>query len=228
MADSSVGRGKPSASDMVLTLNQIRGVFASCVILDAQRDVSEIHIVASTGRKPKQIVRDVETVLFVKHDTKIDYRKISMVQIDDEQSLRIPVARPEIEQITEDVVGSQRRVRVQVRGGGRLATGEAFERIDSPAPFRTSAKATIDAISKLLNREADFQFEDAQTFGIGVHEILIVVVRCLISDREETLLGTCFVGTRLIESGVRATLDALNRRIHNLTLQAPRAEDTEE
>jgi hypothetical protein len=74
---SSTTSTKPSAADLELTLSQIRGVCAASVILDQNRDVSEIHIVASMERKPKQIVRDVETLLFVKHRVKVDYRKIS-------------------------------------------------------------------------------------------------------------------------------------------------------
>jgi hypothetical protein len=229
MTESSVPPSiKPSASDMVLTLNQIRGVYASCIVLDHARDVSEVHIVASTARKPKQIVRDIETILFVKHATKIDYRKISMVQIPDEQLLRIPVARPEIQNVFEEITGNQKRVRVEIRGAGRLVTGEAHERIDNPVPFRTAANATIDAIEKLINHSLEFQLEDAQAFGMGTREILIVVVQCLIEDREEVFAGTSFVGSRLIESAARATLDALNRRIYNLAIQAPREPDESE
>jgi hypothetical protein len=223
MSDSATPTSsKPSSSDLVITLNQIRGIYASCVVLDTQRDVSEVHIVASTARKPKQIVRDVETLLFVKHATKIDYRKISMVQIPNEQLLRIPVARPEIERVTEDIVGIQKRIQVEIRGAGRRAIGEAFEKLDNPSPFKTSARATIDAIKKLIGQSLDFQLEDVQVFGMGTREIVIVVINCLVEDREETFTGSSFVGTRKIESAVRATLDALNRRIHNLSLQAPR------
>lgn len=229
MNDPSVpSRTKPSASDMVLTLNQVRGIYASCVVLDAERNVDEIHIVASTDRKPKQIVRDVETVLFVKHGTKIDYRKISMVQITDAQPLLMPVARTEIRRVWEDMVGDQRRIRVELQGASRLVVGEAYERIDHPTSYQSSAKATLNAIEKMLDRKLNFQLEDAQIFGMGSREILIVVVKCLFENREETFAGTSFVGPHLIEAGARATLDALNRRIHNLTVQSPRESETDQ
>ncbi len=221
-------RTKPSASDMSLTLDQIHGIYTSRVILDPNRDISEVHIVASTERKPKQIVRDIETMLFVKHSTKVDYRKISMVQIPDEQLLRIPIARPEIARVTEELVGNKKRVQVEIRGAGHRSVGEAFERIDNPTPHHTAANATIDAIRKLIGLHLDFQLEDAQVFGMGAHQILIVIIHCLIDNREETFIGSSFVGHRNAESAARATLGALNRRIHNLTLQAPReSEDLE-
>jgi hypothetical protein len=227
MNDSSgPARTKPSASDMALTLNQIRGIYASCVVLSSERDVSEIHIVASTDRKPKQIVRDVETILFVKHNTKVDYRKISMVQITDEELLQMPVARPEIQRVAEDIVGTQRRIRVEIRAAGHFVVGEAFEKIDNPKTMHTSARATIDAIKKIINQSLDFQLEDAQIFGLGLREIVVVIVTCLTQDREEVFSGTSFVGSRPMESAARATLDALNRRIHNLAIQAPRESET--
>jgi hypothetical protein len=218
----------PSAIDLELTINQIKGIYASCVIFDGARHVNEIHIVASNARKPKPIIRDIETMLLVKHSTKIDYRTISMVQIPDAQLLRIPIARPEIREVKEEPMGDRMRVRVMIRGAGRVAKGEAFEKIDNPSPFRTSAQATINAIEKLLNSTIDVRLEDAQTFRLGVREVLVVIVTSLIDGREETFVGSSFVGASLVESAARATLDALNRRIHTLSLQAPRESDTPE
>ncbi len=225
---SSTATTKPSANDLVLTIDQIRGVYASCVILDKNQDVSEIHIVASDARKPKSIVRDVETMLFVKHRIKIDYRTISMVQIPDEQLLRLPVARPEIRSVTEEVMGDRRKITVKIHGASRSAVGEAYERVDNPDVFRTAAKATINALEKLVNHTIDVRLEDAQTFRMGARDVLLIVVTALIDGNEESFVGSSFVGTRHAESAARATLDALNRRIQNLTLQSPREEPSKE
>jgi len=228
IASSSPTPTKPSAADLELTLAQIRGVFAACVVLDQNRDVSEIHIVASAARKPKQIVRDVETLLFVKHRVKVDYRKISMVLLPDEKLLKIPLARPEIRGVVEDNLGSERRIRVEIRGASKVAIGEAREGIDNPMTFQTSAKATINAIEKLLGQHIDVRLEDITALRLGVREVVLVVLTSLLENREETLVGASFVGTHPAESAARATLDALNRRIYNLTSQAPRQTEQDE
>jgi hypothetical protein len=186
--------------------------------------LSEIHIVASTERKPKQIVRDIETLLFIKHHVKIDYRKISLVQLPDEKLLRIPMARPEIRGVTEENLGNQKRIRVEIQGAGKIAVGEALEQIDNPKAFRTSAQATINAIEKLLEH-FDVRLEDVEAFRIGTREVLLVILTCLIENREETFVGASFVGSRPIESAARATLNALNRRIYNISTQTPRQSD---
>ena len=223
MTDSTAAASaKPTATDFELTLSQIRGVYASSVVLDATRELNEIHIVASDSRKPKQIVRDIETLLFVKHRVKIDYRKISLVQLSDEKLLRIPIARPEIRTITEEALGDKKRFRVEIQGASKIAIGHAEERIDNPTPARTAALATMNAVEKLLDQRIKVRLEDATTFRFDSREVLIVIVTSQIEDREETFVGASFVGNRPAESAARATLDALNRRIYNLTLQSPR------
>lgn len=219
---------KPSSTDFELTLSQVKGVYASCVILNHDRDLAEIHIVATADRKPKQIVRDIETLLFVKHRVKVDYRKVSLVQLPDEKLLRISMARPEIRSVTEQVQGNQKTFRVTVQGAARVATGEAAERLDNPVPFHTSAKAAINAVEKLLDHRIEVRFDDAATFRFGSREVLLVLVTCQSEDREETFVGASFVGAHPAESAARATLDALNRRIHNLTIQSPRQTEEED
>jgi len=203
-------------SDFELTLGQIEGLYASRVVVDKNNAVSEVHVVASTARKPKQIVRDIETLFFVKHGTRLDYRKVSMVQLADEQLLRVPLARPEIRSVTEDDLGNEKRVRVEIKGAGRLAVGEASERVDNPSLFRTAASATIKAIDKLVGQQLDARLDYAETLRLDMHEVLIVIVTCFTDKGEEKFVGSSFVGNRPAESAARATLDALNRRIFSL------------
>lgn len=212
----------PSAGDTEFTLGQVEGVLASRVVLGQDRKISEIHIVTSTTRKPKQIVRDIETLIYVKHGFKVDYRKISLVQLSDEQLLRIPLARLIIHKVIEENLGDQKRIRVEIQGGGKTVTGEAHEKIDNPTPLQTAAEATINAIEKLIGQYVDVHLENTATLRLDAREIMLVILTCLIENSEEVLVGASFVGGRPVESAARATLDALNRRIYALTLKAPR------
>lgn len=67
-------------------LNRLRGVTSSHIVLDASGGVAEIHVMATAGRHPKQIVRDVESTLLNKLGIKVDHRKISVASIDDEDA----------------------------------------------------------------------------------------------------------------------------------------------
>jgi len=88
--------------------------------------------------------------------------------------------------------------------------------------FRTSAKATINAIEGLLGQHIDVRLDDVTALRLGAREVVLVVLTSSLENREETFVGASFVGTRPADSAARATLDALNRRIYNLTSQSPR------
>lgn len=216
---NSTSSGSPvplSEGDLQQTLGLVGGLVASRVLLGPAGEVKEIHAIASRARNPKRIIRDIETLLLVKHGIKVDYRKISLVQLADDQ-LRDSLVHPIIRQIIEEDLGNVRRIRVEIQSGGRYFAGEAEEKVDNPSTFRTAAKATIHSIEKLIRHPADIQVEHAETLRLDSRQVLIVVLKCFIEDREEHLVGACFVGPRPAESAVRATLDALNRRVSSWT-----------
>ena len=49
------------AHQLQRTIEQIKDVTSARVILDEEGAISEIHLVGSSGRKAKQIVRDIES-----------------------------------------------------------------------------------------------------------------------------------------------------------------------
>ncbi len=220
MGSASPDIAAPSVSDLELTLTQVRGVYASRVIVDEQRKVCEIHIIATNERKPKQIIRDIETILCVKHGLRVDYRKISLVQLTVQDLRRLPLARPEIRRVVEENLGEQRKILVEILGAGRIVRGEASARIDGATLFYSAARATVECVEKLVGRQIDVRVEHATTLRLDAYEIAIVVLTCWIEDREEKLVGASFVGSHPAESAARATLDALNRRIFTLNIQA--------
>src|SRR6476660_6944012 len=62
-------------------LSQVRGVMAVRVVLEEQGQIDELHIVGSPERSAKQMVRDIESLLYVRGGVRVDHRKISLVQI---------------------------------------------------------------------------------------------------------------------------------------------------
>jgi hypothetical protein len=67
------------AEDLILRIREIQ----SCrIVTDDSGSITEIHVVAVTGRQPKMIARDVETCLKAQLGLAVDYRKIGVVIID--------------------------------------------------------------------------------------------------------------------------------------------------
>jgi hypothetical protein len=207
----------PSVSDLEQTMNQIQGVYAARVVFNDDHELCEVHLVASMDRPPKHLVRDIETLVYVKHGIKIDYRKVSLVQLEEQDLHRLPVARPEIRRVIEENLGDQNRVTVEIQAAGKVVRGESCERVDNPAPFQTAARATISCIEQLVGHQMDVRLDHATSLRLDAREIAIIVVTCLVEDREESFVGASFVGSHQSEAAARATLDALNRRIFSLT-----------
>jgi hypothetical protein len=63
-------------------LPKIQGVSSARVV--GEDEPSEIHVVASTARPPKQIVRDVQSLANARFGIPIDHRIVSVVQLNDQ------------------------------------------------------------------------------------------------------------------------------------------------
>ena len=60
---------------------QVRGVHAARLVTDTGGKINEVHVVGTPRRSAKQIVRDIESILYVRGGIRLDYRKISLVQV---------------------------------------------------------------------------------------------------------------------------------------------------
>lgn len=69
--------------DLEAALRQIQGVRAASVVTTGTGVPSEIHILAATGKAPKQVVRDVQSLAMARFDLDIDHRIVSIVQLDE-------------------------------------------------------------------------------------------------------------------------------------------------
>jgi len=61
-------------------LQSLQSVLSARVVVSAIGDITEVHVLASSGVSPKQVVRNVESALLAHLGIKIDHRKISVAQ----------------------------------------------------------------------------------------------------------------------------------------------------
>ena len=65
-----------------ILLKQLPGVLNAEITNNDEGQLTEIHVLATSDRLPKQIVRDVQSALMAEYKAKVDYRIISVAQID--------------------------------------------------------------------------------------------------------------------------------------------------
>lgn len=189
-------------------INQIQGVVANRVVPGDEGDLSEIHVMASTKRAPKQIVRDIESLLFVKFGFRVDYRKISLVQLGEEQILPLGLSRLKLISVhckaaeAEVQIGSPEGLHVGLAEGEGVGEAELV------------AQATLNALQQVVGGKAELALQGVERFDLGGREIIVVQVSFLFPAGEETLLGVSFIGGEGERgASARAALDAVNRRL---------------
>lgn len=201
-------------------LEKIQGVTGVRIIGDEAP--SEIHVVATTERPPKQIVRDVQSLTTTNLGEPIDHRIVSVVQVDDgpgatngEAPKNGAAERIVIDQVitASKVKGGWIRVYLKLPGGqaaeGAALTGMAREE---------RARAAIQAATKALQPRLD-----AMGARLALQNLVVqndvqstsVQIRCALytEDHHGTLIGAAVIEDDVATAAVRALLQAINRKL---------------
>lgn len=191
-------------------INKIDGVTHVKLIYDND-SLQEMHILASTLRSPKQIVRDVESALLAVFDYRIDRKVISIAQIDTGDYKDIKRIRYEgISVETKD-----QRVECKIR-----LNYEDEEYLASESAVKTAlnrrkvvAKATVLAVEKILGQSSIFDIQDVLVSTSRDITFVTIIVNMIMDENEEVMIGAAIVKNDINEAIAKATLDAVNRRI---------------
>jgi hypothetical protein len=146
------------------------------------RDIEVIHIIAEPGRRPKHIVRDVESLLFVDFGCPVDYRKISLVQISEENLTTSWAKRPRlisVEDISQEL---------------------------------SSAKACLRVAKGIMVEAPELELKGMERISITGRDALFCWVTSRASSTTHELLGACFFRQDELTTAASAVLDAINRR----------------
>lgn len=195
-------------------VNKINGV-VSTKIIHQDNDIKEMHILANNLRAPKQIVRDIESILLTSFDYRIDRKVISIAQIETDDC--DPIKRIKFGGISLDVQGNMVECKVRL-----LYEEEEF--FVTQVGIKTAAnrkkivaKATIDAVEKILGQAFIFDVQDVLSTTNRDITFISVLVNMVINETEETMVGSAIVRNDINEAIAKATLAAINRRVQKNT-----------
>jgi hypothetical protein len=196
-------------------LSQVRGVMAVRVVLESGGQIDELHIVGSPGRSAKQMVRDIESLLYVRGGVRVDHRKISLVQVA-ESAIQPAQVRVRLLEISP-TAGEQATVTVVLGMDEQRVQGVGHRRPDQDdPPGRLAGYATIHALDQLIGARGQFRLENIERQPFGRLEVYLTHLSLTTDDGIETLLGISVVRDDDPAAVVRAILDAVNRRLQRL------------
>lgn len=199
-------------------IKQIKGVISTRVVLDRDGNFEEIHILSNVERSPKQIVRDVETVIIVAFGITLDHKIISVVQIG-EENLKFSGEnwRPYMQSINTSVSKQQTEVTVTVLVKDKILEGKASGSNSPLNRMRMVAEAVLNAMEKYFEGKVHFSADEIARVKFGGDEIVVVSVFLVCPEIEVTLLGASFIKGDEGEAVCKATLNAINRKIYYLS-----------
>jgi len=200
-----------SLKEVEEAIASVRGLEGVRVVADEEGKVEEIHVVVEANRSPKQVVRDIESVLLAKFGLSIDHRKISVAQLGEEP--HIVQTRLRLLDTSLSISAIKARVVVRLKKGEEILEGEA----SGPASTRNIpylfSQATLRAVEKCLPDEVSLSLDDLMIADSKGRETVVVLVELVSTNGEEPLAGAALVKQDIGKATALATLNAINRRL---------------
>ncbi|MDA8440856.1 MAG: hypothetical protein M0Z55_00555 [Peptococcaceae bacterium] len=197
-------------------IKQVKSVIAARIKTNRDGEIEEVHVLAGPGRNPKQIVRDIESVLEAQFDLQVDHKKISVAQVEDEDQLSVEtpeMIRPKLVGVTLRTINSMAEAKVELSAGPQLLYGTITGPATSHNKLRLFVEATIQALATLTLESCMFVAEDVVITNVAKHQVAMVVITLVNSTGEQSLSGCAMVRSDDREAVVKATLDAVNRKL---------------
>jgi hypothetical protein len=198
--------------DIEQCIKQVKSVISCKIIADDTDNIQEIHIVSNMSRSPKQISRDIQSILISNFGLDIDHKKVSIAQID-EDTIENKNFRLKLKAIGYATTGTRVEVKVSLEKDDEVFDGMASGANTSYNTCRLLAKATLNAVENFCNVSDTFILEDVNPSTIAGREVMVVAVAFISADSEQLFTGSALVNRDKNEAVVKATLGAINRNI---------------
>lgn len=200
---------------------------------DNGHDLREIHVLSDGALAPKQIVRNIETLLKTAFDLTIDHRIVSIAVLKEGADVEAAErTEPPAEERERDepatrpaprVVFHRLRVLqeeplkctayVELKLGDVIFEGSHRDTDTPEARVYAAARAVIEALEYLTEKEMAFYLAGLEQMRVYEDNVLIVLVEARRGRQRMRMVGTAAVIDDLHEAAVRAVLDAVNRFI---------------
>jgi hypothetical protein len=213
-------------------LCRLPDISAARIVADPSGRPVEVHVLAVPGKRPKQLVRDIQSVALASFGLEIDRRIVSVVQLGgdgDEQRpaeeadttderLELPETfRPRILSINVELAGLRALVRVTLAfdEDDDKRIGYADGSVAAASRHRLIAAATLDAIQQFVPAAECLDLDSAQIVRVGAHDVALVALVLVAPTAEQIVSGSAIVRhpQDAADAVVRAVLDATNRRL---------------
>lgn len=194
-------------------LNKLPGVISSKVVI-FDDEIVEIHILSNKNRSPKQISRDIQSAFAARFDVLLDRKVISVAQIDygEQEFVNSRLILDSISYNTSSDNLAEAKVILKLADEEQEGFAKGINSVTNA--HRLLVNATLDSIHKLFDFQDKIVVEDVEKYSLAKNEVVAVAVSVMDNYNEDLVIGSAVIKKDERESVVRATLDALNRKLH--------------
>ena len=213
-------------------LARIPAVTSARVIVE-EEELTEVHVVCGPGRSPKLINRDVQSLLAARWGVDIDHRKVSVVQLTDEEidltadeppaeeaAAPQPPPRPpapavattgaRVAELSVSVSDDRCEAAITIAIGDRKATGQATGIPTLEGQRRAAAGAALAALTELDSGWTAFAVREVAAIEVGGERAIVATVSGWRDGAERSSVGAATIGAlgelrAAAESVLRAT-----------------------
>jgi len=212
--------------DIVAALREVPGVAEADVEPDGDAGLGLLRLGLAPGVDEVEVASAVGRLLRERFGLGVDADRVQLVEdmqsglddaeIEDDDDSDDDRFRPTIRRMHIISSGLQVAAEVTLGVGDRSALGRAEGTATQSGVQRAVATATLRAVEDLLGGKARFELDLVELTHAGRERAVLVAVTMLSASGSEKLTGAANVREDVRQAAIRATLDALNRRVEHM------------
>lgn len=217
--------------DIVAALREVPGVAEADVEPDGEGEgLGLLRLGLAPGVDEVEVASAVGRLLRERFGLGVDAERVQLVEdmqaslddpdIEEDEDEDVERFRPAIRRMHIISSGLQVAAEVTLAVGDRSALGHAEGTATQSGVQRAVATATLRAVEDLLDGRARFELDLVEVAPTGRERAVLVAVTMLSSSGSEKLTGAANVREDVRQAAIRATLDALNRRVEHMVASA--------
>jgi hypothetical protein len=214
--------------EIVAALRDVPGVADADVEPDADGGMGLLRLGLQAGVDEVAVATTVGRLLRERFGLGVDAERVQIVEDAEirppastiETEVDVPhqrvAGRPAISRMHLVSSGLDVTATVTLTSDSRTAAGESRGSASQSGVQRAVATATLRAVEELSGDIARFELDHLEVSHLGADRMVIVALTMLSARGTERLTGAAAVREDVRQAVIRATLDALNRRLETL------------
>lgn len=194
-------------------LEQMDSIISARLALENKdATIEKIYIISNAKRNPKQLSRDIQSILAATYAIEVDYKNISIAELPCKE-LNKMTNRLKVEGVSYENKGDRASVTVNISNKEKKYS-HSYEGLNINKNIdRMLVNATLRNIEKALGVDHIFILEDVASVSISIEKVVIAIIICAYGGEEKRMSGSCIVREDHKEAVVKATLDSINRYV---------------